>query len=466
MYVILSRSRRCILVTVLSCFVLRWIFHNYRNSQYVVSWLSPEDKPSDDDLSAIHSFFNMACLRVHPTNQSQHPSPPWQRHAEGETEIHISSAFYDNRTLAGVNPWIRLLAVASNFQQGYCQVWYLGSDAAYTTKIIVHTTGRGERYHRFYAQIQMSCMIPRGPIPSHVSVSLEPCSQLHIYMPVHVPKQDTEDFGICVAIAFGQLDTDRVIEWAELSRKLGVSKIHIYNATIDRQHDALFRYYEQQDFMAVHQMPPPVPFYTKRGAKMGSPASLNDCMLRYMYTYRYIIVVDFDEIIVPLEDTDYLGLLHAIDARHPETSNWQGYTFRNVYFYTDLSADPTQANHLLTLRHRTKTLPMRFPVIAKSFVDPRRCVSVFNHFCYIRFPKSAQPFSVNVPTDLAVSHHYRYKCKTSKECKRMLATLQTDDIMLRYKDYLVKKTAIARSALGIENKWHWVLITAALVMRV
>ena len=447
-YVILSRSCRCVLVAVLSCFVLQVIYHSNRGPKYVVSRFFPEDMPSDGYLNVIHSFFDMSCLRVHPANQSQHPFPPWQRHTEGETEIHIRSAFYDNRTVAGVNPWLRLLAVASNFQQGYCQVWYPGNGVAYTTKIIVHRTGRGAFYRRFYAQIQMSCMIPRGPIPSHVSVSVKPCSQSQIYMPVHVPKHDTQDFGICVAIAFGQLDNDQVIEWAELSRKLGVSKIHIYNATIDRQHDALFRYYEQQDFMAVHQMPPPVPFYTRVGAKLGSPASLNDCMLRYMYTYRYIIVVDFDEVIVPREDTDYQGLLHAIDAREPKTSNWQGYTFRNVYFFTDLSADQTQANHLLTLRHRTKARPQPFHEIVKSFVDPRRCLSVFNHYCYIRFPKSPEPFSVDVPTDLAASHHYRYQCPPRrKDCKTLLSTLQTDDVMLRYKDYLLKKTAIVRSAL-------------------
>ena len=337
--------------------------------------------------------------------------------------------------------------MASNFEEGYCQVWYPDTDTPYATNIILHKTGRGDKYNgTHYAQIQMSCMIPRGPIPSHVSVSVKPCSQSQIYMPVHVPKQDTQDFGICVAIAFGQLDNDQVIEWAELSRKLGVSKIHIYNATIDRQHDALFRYYEQQDFMAVHQMPPPVPKYTKAGAKLGSPASLNDCMLRYMYTYRYIIIVDFDEVIVPHEDTDYRALLRAIDAQNPSKANWPSYTFRNLYFFLDFPVDQSQDSQLQTLRYRTKIKPSPFLFAPKSFIDPRICISVFNHYCYIRFPNGPSPFTIDVPPDLGTSHHYK-TCNLGGECKKMMASNYTDDVMLRYKDYLLQQRALVKKSL-------------------
>ena len=402
--------------------------------------------------SGLDPVFNISCLRIVPKSRSQESSrlSSWQLHQEGNTQIYVYSAFYDNRPAAGNKTWLRLLVVASNFKDGYCQIWYPGADTVYGIKAVVHKTGRGDKYKgRQFDQLQLSCEIPRSPIPAHVSISVEPCRQSGVFMPVHVPEQDTQDFAICVPVAFGRLDNDQIIEWAELSRKLGVSKVHVYNATIDRQHDALFRYYEQQDFMAVHQMPPPVPMYTKAGAKLGSPASLNDCMLRNMYTYRYIIVVDFDEVIVPHEDTDYRTLLRAIDTKNNRTANWQSYTFRNLYFFKDFPADTSQEKHLSTLQYRIKVNVSGASFGVKSFVDPRRCLSLFNHYCYIRF-RNKNPFTVDVSPKFATSHHYKFCNFKNSECAKMMATNKTDDIMLRYRDYLLQQTSEVKKTLT-----HW-----------
>ena len=72
----------------------------------------------------------------------------------------------------------------------------------------------------------------------------------------------------------------------------------------------------------------------------------------------------------------------------------------------------------------------------KSFVDPLRCQSVFNHFCYISLAKGS-PLYVN--SSIAASHHYRMCGFEEVECKDMYTTAEVDDTALRFKDRLQPK---------------------------
>jgi len=85
----------------------------------------------------------------------------------------------------------------------------------------------------------------------------------------------------------------------------------------------------------------------------------------------------------------------------------------------------------------------------KSFVDPRSCKSVYNHFCWIRFEGSEEPLSIDVPLGVARSHHYRNMCPKGVDiCKELEASQSVDDIMQRYKRELDAKVSTVLRALG------------------
>ncbi len=42
--------------------------------------------------------------------------------------------------------------------------------------------------------------------------------------------------------------------------------------------------------------------------------SLNDCLYRNLYKFKYLAVVDFDEVIVPRQNKDWHGLLRSLEA--------------------------------------------------------------------------------------------------------------------------------------------------------
>ena len=179
-------------------------------------------------------------------------------------------------------------------------------------------------------------------------------------------------------------------------------------------------------------MPPPVEDVSVKSAKMASPASLNDCMYRNAYRYKHMVVIDFDEFIVPQKHTNYTEMMKAIDQNAKLKTQYWSYTFRNVFHLLQVKPD-NEAEKLFSLRHQKHAKPSRFMYAPKSIVDPRRCLSVFNHYCWIKFPDTPKPSTIDVPTDIATSHHYR-KCNLKdSECNKMYSEHAADDIMERYR---------------------------------
>ena len=284
-----------------------------------------------------------------------------------------------------------------------------------------------------------------SPVPTHVSVSTSPCKSTTILVPIQNPIRGrwTHEFGLCVNVAFGQYPWHELIEWIELNKMLGVSEINIYNGSMPQNMRPLFKYYEEQGLLRLHQMPPPHFNYNESGIRVAMPASTNDCMLRYMYRYKYIIVIDFDEVIMPRLDENYHDMLARIDKDYKLDEPWFSYTFRNLYFFKDL-APQSGPSYTKMLRYRKRSKdPDEFMIASKSFTDPRRCKSVFSHYCDIRFKNSNTPkqWTIRVNTDIAMSHHYRYrKSKISvAEWARMMREAEQDDIMLRFNSSLITR---------------------------
>jgi len=92
-------------------------------------------------------------------------------------------------------------------------------------------------------------------------------------------------------------------------------------------------------------------------------------MMRNVYRYRYIVVIDFDEVIVPRSDDDYSSLVRRINNENNVTAGHpppHAYMFHNTYFFRDLTPDTLQPAHLRTLRYRRSAPPSEIYV---SFID-------------------------------------------------------------------------------------------------
>ena len=191
------------------------------------------------------------------------------------------------------------------------------------------------------------------------------------------------------------------MEWIEVHSLLGVTHSYIYNGSLSTEMNAdVFEYYEKRGRLTLIQMPPPaVDDFSEEGARLGSPAALNDCMLRNMHTSRFIIPIDFDEFIVPRLHANYSTMIEHIDRTMNFKESHHTYAFRMAYFFQYFPHDVTQPRSLKTLRIRHRTSAGEFLFGSKSFVDPRLCLSVFNHYCWIRFPSGTDEVAIDVDPD-------------------------------------------------------------------
>ena len=223
-------------------------------------------KPEQDVVCAVTVTKCQDTQR--PLPNSVRTNGPWQIQDTGYNKLALYSAFYDDRPSVGLAPWIRVIGVAQRDRKThYCYIWYPGCKAPYVAPVIVDVTGRSYGYvmkNVRYVQYLFSCRLPGvEPVPSHVSIVADLCAQSTIYLPVERPVRAEPDieFGVCVAIAFGNIPTPLFVEWMELTWMLGVREFNVYDAGMVNMSD-VFDYYTRRGWLRVHQMPPPVPAET------------------------------------------------------------------------------------------------------------------------------------------------------------------------------------------------------------
>ena len=378
----------------------------------------------------------------------------WQFYHDDNDEILLYSAYLDDRAVIGSLPVVRILAVSlKSTKDVYCQIWYPDVTQPYLHQVTVTVTGRGETVNGTkYGQYLYSCVLPAShPLPSHVSIVTTPCQNATLYLPIQIPMKSTKqhDFGVCVAVSYGEIIVSEFVEWIELMRLFGVTEFNIYNGSLSDGINMAFSYYIEQGVLNVLSLPPAVHDWSRKSVKLSNDVSLNDCMMRNMYRYRYMIVVDLDEIIVPRLHENYSSMLRAIDVMEGHSSPWRSYSFRNALFYKHFRQDTSQPWYLRTMRYQNRIKPSGFLNAPKSFIDPRTCLSVFNHYCYNCFDYPNGPWTIDVNTSIALSHHYRTCTLSEVECKNMSAEAIKDDILLKYKTSLDTRVKIVLKAFGV-----------------
>lgn len=385
----------------------------------------------------------------------------WQLLNEDEVdEIVVYSAFYDDRPIVGYLPWIRILGVRRLIVGQkeevplFCYVWYSEFSAPFVADVNETVTGRNHdiKEKRVYGQRLFSCPLTVAhPVPTHVSIATRKCDPSSILLPVFRPLRAAtwkHEFGVCVESSFGSFPPEVISEWIETYSLFGVTQFNLYNGSLKTSMDRIFDYYVQRGIVNLRQLPPSVDDYSEEGIRLSSPTSLNDCMMRNMYSNRFIVVVDFDEIIVPRNHSSYQDLIADLDASLSRTQSHHTYSFRNSYFFLFFPADDSQPPLLRTARLRHRTPPSGFLFSPKSFVDPRKCLSVFNHYCLVNVPGMDDEDPIDVPVSLGLNHHYRHKCPlTPEECGAFDQNKLLDDTMLRFKDVLQSRVSTVMEAI-------------------
>ena len=347
----------------------------------------------------------------------------WQRFKSNNGTFFLYAAYYDDRWRGGPLPMVRVLSMIDRVSppQVMCQLWF----DEFTTPVMTPASYVYGWYPKWgnYADGHLqpfiiTCKvprikgIPRTSVPSSVSIVQNKCDKVSNNLKVnnHRPAVKKK-FAVCVkGLDFLYEDMSvRLVEWLELLRLLGASKVFLYDLEVHSNISKVIDYYSHQGLVEVTKISlpgnqPNLPgfrhLYLKKkltDKRQNELIPYNDCLYRNLYSYDYLALLDIDEIIMPLRHDNWSDMMDEVVKVSLLEKNFTraSYNFRNVYFLDDLasrlegSQDSDQSEHhtgheagippfLHMLQHvyrsRNYTKPGQY---VKCFHNTERVVSFF-----------------------------------------------------------------------------------------
>jgi len=125
---------------------------------------------------------------------------------------------------------------------------------------------------------------------------------------LNVPSPEV-NFTVCVPPPHNHFnDYRRLVEMIEVNRMFGAQRLVFYNYSTGPDVATVLRRYESEGLVSVipwripllvDTWPPGEPPVKPEIHYFGQVAALNDCLYRNMFTSRYIVFTDLDELLVP-----------------------------------------------------------------------------------------------------------------------------------------------------------------------
>lgn len=125
----------------------------------------------------------------------------------------------------------------------------------------------------------------------------------------------------------------RFVEWVEMLKILGAEQIYIYHRYVNPDCFKIMLHYEKQGFMVLEQYletsAMSASSFEGYGARLNELPIFNDCLYRVKNLYKYIVPLDFDEILIPTKK-DHETWMDLIS--YLKNDKIDSYAFRSVTF--------------------------------------------------------------------------------------------------------------------------------------
>ena len=218
------------------------------------------------------------------------------------------------------------------------------------------------------------------------------------------------NFTVCLGPLFGINNNNRLIEFLEMHKILGVGKVAIYDYSIRTNVLKDLNVYVETGF--VDLLPWKLPFDYKYIRYYGQLGMLNECLYRYMFKTKYIAFIDMDEQIVPKREYTWTEMVNNLERNltQPVRSITCGFSFQNYFFSTKWPNDEQSPsrNSLFYIKSllKTKREPVAHGSRSKTMIKPQM-VDIMNIHCVARGYNKSRLY--NVDPSIASLHHYRYR---------------------------------------------------------
>ncbi|KAL2090082.1 hypothetical protein ACEWY4_014770 [Coilia grayii] len=275
-----------------------------------------------------------------------------------------------------------------------------------------------------YATASVMCPSPSSPGATHVSITNDP-NNIHNLKFLPIQNQEAKNsykynFIWCISNIFGKSNNAlQFVQTMELYRIMGVQRVVIYNTSCGPDIEKAFKYYQKEGILEV--VPWPIDKFLKPSGSWrpdyspgeihyyGQVTTLNDCIYRYMYESKYLVLNDLDEFIMPYKHASLGDLMGFLQERYSDAAIFR---FWN-YVYPNTQSDDSGRYPLpqwknvpgVSILEHIYREPENAdsPISAKLIVDPRRVEQTIVHQTQKQFGRT-----IEVPTDIGHLMHIRH----------------------------------------------------------
>ncbi|XP_075916784.1 beta-1,4-galactosyltransferase galt-1-like [Petromyzon marinus] len=367
-----------------------------------------------------------------------------------DTKIFLVSAYHDQRE-AGQST--RIIGIANRYEPDVLSCHFCCRGHSEILTVTASAYVHSDHFDFPYGTADFLCTEPLDCEPGHVSVQRmrtipDEEEAEWVFMPVrnrlYMPPTITQEFSVCISTLFGNYgNVLQFVQAIEMYRILGAGRVTVYNTSCSSELNKVLLYYIKTGLVEVVQWPITDYVRVSRGWHYpehpgelhyyGQIAALNDCVYRHMYSTRYLVLTDIDEVIIPLKHTNWKDLMRYLNDKYGADI----YTFENNVFPYTVSEEfgsKFQAWNAIPgvniMRHirREPNLPEVFNP-TKMILNPRAVLQTSVHSTL-----NALGISQTVPGDIAIMHHYR----SPEQPDLALDSLVVDLTLWRYNATLIR----------------------------
>ncbi|CAJ1071520.1 galactan beta-1%2C4-galactosyltransferase GALS1 [Xyrichtys novacula] len=253
----------------------------------------------------------------------------------------LVSAFLDHRT---TRREVRVSAVVLRKEEAAYHCYLCCDGQLHLSDGVLDING----YHFYfdYGAAYIMCPLPAGcKTASYIAVASDPADSEDVKEFLEVKNQEAVNdsfpynFTVCMSTMFEFDNMLQLIQSLEMNQLLGVNKVAIYKTSHSPEIKHLLNYYIKKGFVDVIAWPITKYLTVSRSwlpslspgeiHYFGQIPALNDCVYRYMYKSKYIVLIDVDELILPQTVNSLWELLPLLEREHGVD---ECYRIRNTVF--------------------------------------------------------------------------------------------------------------------------------------
>ena len=248
----------------------------------------------------------------------------------------------------------------------------------------------------------ISCPVPKQKVNlGKVGIDREEClSEVSLNIELNLDVGVKREFCVCVKPLWFEDDISKELtEFIGLSHRFGADKISIYIYHVHEHVDALLRQYENKGLVEIipwqhpeNQTSVPHDPWQKRRSEI---PPLNHCLYNHLDSYKFVIPLDIDELLVPFKHKSWSEALSQVDL-----NAYTSFSARNFFAYKDHRNDGS----LALIGNSTQVSEPG--IYVKSFIQTSSALSILHHYAQASIVPG-QKLNVNLRPDLILKYHFR-----------------------------------------------------------